>query len=225
MIPEPDNAMLADDGDFLTMSVNIDNMINPDTFSGDTTAICDVIPGAECDFSGGACVCEFDEDVNCDDLFGGAGRLLPVLAEEGMMMLSHDGCSCTGSRTCTLALLNSVPPVKTNPESTSAVQLRSNEAPVCEESTVCPNMDRCSRISYGAYGCGYECESDEGQFWCSDRCSCNKKEAVEECTAGTMCPDMHSCDPISYGEYGCGYGCMRDATYYFCNDACTVCNV
>jgi len=224
MIENPEYALLADEGDFFTMSVNLNNVINPDTFAGDTTAVCDVIPGAECDLIDGACVCEFDEEVDCDLLFGGAGRVLPVLAEEGMMMLSHDGCSCNG-RTCTLALLSSVPPIRTSPEATSAVQLRSNEAPVCEESTTCPNMDRCSRISYGDHGCGYECDNDEGEFWCSDSCACNKKEAVVECTAGTMCPDMHSCNPISYGEYGCGYGCMRDSTYYFCNDACTVCNV
>jgi len=219
----PEFAMIADEADLFTMSVNLNNIINPDTFQGDTTAVCDVIQGAECDLVGGACVCEYDDDIDCDMLFDHSDRMVPVLAEEGMMMLSAQGCSCDG-RTCTLQLLNSVPPVRTSASATSAVQLRNSAAEVCEPSMTCPNMDSCTAVSYGASGCGYNCESGGEQYWCSSRCACNKEEAVAECVTGTMCPNMHSCNPISYGEYGCGYGCMRDSTYFFCNDACTVCN-
>lgn len=222
-IENPDNSMFADEGDLFTMSVNLQRLINPDTFTGDTTAVCDVITGAECDLVDGACVCEYDDDINCDVLFGRAERVIPVLAEEGMMVLSHDGCSCDG-RTCSLRLLSSVPPVRTTEDATAAVQLSANEFETCDETIVCPNMDRCEAITYGGSGCGYECDSDEGHFWCSNRCACNKEEAVSECSAGVTCPNMHSCNPISYGEYGCGYGCMRESTYFFCNDACTVCN-
>lgn len=222
VIPQPEYALVADETDLFTMSLNVNNMINPDTFDGDTTAVCGVIPDAECDLIDGACVCEYDEDVNCDALFPSADSVSPVMAEEGMMLLSHERCSCEG-RTCTLSLLNSVPPVRTHPEATSAIQLRSNENQLCEP-LVCPNMNTCDPISYGASGCGYNCNNDEGRFWCSDRCACNKEEAVIECPANVMCPNMHSCNPISYGEYGCGYGCMRDDTFFFCNDACTNCN-
>jgi hypothetical protein len=220
---QPDNALLAAEDDLFTMSVNLNNVINPDTFTGDTTALCDVIPNADCNLIDGACVCEYDEDVDCMMLFGHPEVLAPVMAAEGMMLLSQEGCSCEG-RTCTLRLLSSVPPVKTSEQATAAVQLRASEAAVCDESTTCPNMNRCSPMSYGAHGCGYDCENDNGQYWCSDRCACNQKEAVAECVADVMCPDMDSCNPISYGEYGCGYGCMRGPTFYFCNDACTVCN-
>lgn len=171
------DSMLGEEEDLLTMSVNLQSFINPDTFDGDTTAVCDVIPGAECDLIDGACVCEFDEDVACDGLFDHEHRMVPVLAEEGMMILSREGCSCDG-RTCSLRLLSSVPPVRTSPDSTAAVQLRNNAAAVCEATTTCPNMNSCERISYGAYGCGYSCDNDEGQYWCSDRCACNKQEAV-----------------------------------------------
>jgi len=223
-VPNAEYSMFADEGDLFTMSLNLQNLINPDTFTGDTAAVCDVIPGAECEMIDGACVCEYDDDVDCDAIFGHPDRVSPVLAEEGMMVLSHDRCSCSG-RTCTLRLLSSVPPVRTTVEGTSAVQLAANDAEICLESTVCPNMDRCEVIQYGAMGCGHSCENEEGRFWCSSRCDCNKEEAVRECAAGVTCPDMDSCDPISYGEYGCGYGCMKDVTYYFCNDVCTVCNV
>lgn len=219
----PEFALLADESDLLTMSINLNNFINPDTFDGDTTAICDVIPNADCNLIDGACVCEFDDDVACENLFDHPERVVPVLAEEGMLMFSRQGCSCDG-RTCSLSLLNSVPPIRTNPEDTAAIQLRNDPAPVCDPTMTCPNMNTCEAISYGAHGCGYNCQNDEGAYWCSDRCACNKQEAVVECTAGTMCPNMHSCNPISYGEYGCGYGCMRDSTYYFCDDSCTVCN-
>jgi hypothetical protein len=207
------------------MSVNMASFINPDTFNGDTTAVCDVIPNAECNFVDGACVCEFDEDTDCSNLFDTADRMVPVLAQEGMMLMSRSGCTCSGPRACSLSLLNSVPPVRTSPDASGAVQLRNNEAQVCDESVTCPNMNHCEVSSYGAHGCGYNCENEQGQFWCSDRCACNLEEAVVDCTANTMCPDMDSCNPISYGEYGCGYGCMRGPTFYFCNDACTVCNV
>jgi len=223
LIENPDNSMFADEGDFFTMQLNINRVINPDTFNGDTTAVCDVIRGAECDLLDGACVCEYEDDMDCGTLFGRSERVIPVLAEEGMMMLSHDGCSCEG-KICSLRLLSSVPPMRTSDEATSAVQLTANDLEVCEESLVCPNMDRCQAITYGGSGCGYECDSSEGHFWCSSRCSCNQEEAVRECAAGITCPNMHSCDPISYGDYGCGYGCMKDNTYHFCNDDCTVCN-
>lgn len=223
-VPNAEYSMFADEGDLFTMSLNLQNLINPDTFDGDTSAVCDVIPGAECEMIDGACVCEYDDDVDCRTIFGHEERVAPLLAQEGMMVLSHDGCSCSG-RTCTLRLLSSVPPVRTTAEGTSAVQLSSSEAEICLESTVCPNMDTCGVIQYGAMGCGHRCENQEGSFWCSNRCDCNLEEAVRECVGGVTCPNMHSCDPISYGEYGCGYGCMRDVTYYFCNDACTVCNV
>lgn len=223
MMEYDEYTLLARDEDLFTMSVNLNNVINPDTFQGDTTAVCDVIEGAECDLINGACVCEYDEDVDCDMLFGHSERVAPVLAAEGMMLMSHRGCSCEG-RTCTLRLLSSVPPIRTSVEANSAVQLRANEAQVCDPSQVCPNMNRCSVIAFGSNGCGWECENDDGKYWCSDRCACNKEEAVAECAADVMCPNMHSCNPISYGEYGCGYGCMRDSTFYFCNDACTVCN-
>jgi len=215
--------LLASDDDLFSMSANLNNVVNPDTFQGDTTAVCDVIEDAECDLIDGACVCEYAEDVDCDILFGHPERVAPVMAADGMMLLSHRGCSCEG-RTCTLSLLSSVPPVRTNEMATSAVQLKASEAAVCDPSQVCPNMDRCSVIAYGSQGCGWECENDDGKYWCSDRCACNKEEAVAECSANVMCPDMDSCNPISYGEYGCGYGCMRESTFYFCNDACTVCN-
>jgi len=222
-IENPDNSMFADEGDLFTMSVNLQNLINPDTFTGDTTAVCDVITGAECDLIDGSCVCECDDDMNCETLFGHSERVVPILAQEGMMLMSHDGCSCDG-RTCSLKLLSSVPPVRTSDTATAAVQLSNNQFETCDETLVCPNMDRCEAITYGGSGCGYECDSEEGHFWCSNRCACNKEEAVSECATGVTCPGMHSCNPISYGEYGCGYGCMLDSTYHFCNDACTVCN-
>jgi len=223
MIENPDYALLADEADLFTMSVNLQRLINPDTFEGDTTAVCDVISGAECDLIGGACVCEYDDDIDCSILFGHSQRVIPVLAEEGMMVMSHDGCSCDG-RTCTLSLMSSVPPVRTSEQATSAVQLSNDDMEHCDVTVTCPNMDTCTSITYGGSGCGYECDNSEGHFWCSNRCACNKEEAVSECTTGVTCPSMHSCEPISYGEYGCGYGCMRDSTYLFCNDACTVCN-
>jgi hypothetical protein len=223
LIEDTENSMRADDGELYTMSLNLQNIINPDTFTGDTTAVCDVIPGAECDLIDGSCVCEYDEDVDCLTLFGEEDRLVPLMAADGMMMLSHSGCSCDG-RTCTLALLNSVPPVRTSADQTAAVQLSNDEMPICEASTVCPNMNTCEPITYGIHGCGYSCDNDNGRHWCSHRCACNLEEAVTECTAGTMCPEMDSCDPISYGEYGCGYGCVKRGVFHFCNDACTTCN-
>jgi len=219
----PEDALRASENDLFTMSVNLNNFINPDTFQGDTTAVCDVIPEAECDLVDGACVCEYDEDINCDMLFPSRDSVSPVLAEEGMMLLSHNRCSCEG-RTCSLGLLNSVPPVRTSDTATSAVQLSNNEAEVCDPTMVCPNMDSCTAVSYGTNGCGWDCQRGGVQHWCSSRCACNTVEAVSECSANTMCPDMDSCNPISYGEYGCGYGCMRGSTYFFCNDACNVCN-
>jgi len=222
-VPNPEFSMFADEGDLFTMSLNLQNLINPDTFEGDVTAVCDAIPGAECELMDGACVCDFDEDVDCNVLFGHPERVTPMLAQEGMMLMSAEGCSCIGL-TCTLRLLSRVPPIRTTEEATAAVQLVSREAEICEESVVCPNMGRCEPTTYGAFGCGYNCDNAEGSFWCSHQCACNQQEAVRECAAGVMCPNMHSCDPISYGEYGCGYGCMRDTTYYFCSDDCTVCN-
>jgi hypothetical protein len=222
---DPDMALLAEQEDLMTMSLNLQNVVNPDTFQGDTTAVCDVIPDAECDLIDGACVCEFDEDVACDRLFDHEHRLVPVLGEEGMMLFSGSGCSCSGPRTCSLSLLNSVPPVRTSSDASSAIQLSNNAAGVCEPTTTCPNMHQCDFISYGASGCGYSCENDEGRHWCSDRCACNKEEAVVDCAANTVCPDMDSCNPISYGDYGCGFGCMSGSTFHFCNDACTTCNV
>lgn len=223
VVENPEYSMFADEGDLFTMSTNLGRIINPDTFEGDTTAVCDVIQGAECDLVDGACVCEYDDDMTCDTLFGRSERVVPVLAQEGMMVMSHEGCSCDG-RTCSLRLLSSVPPVRTSDSGTSAVQLSNNQMETCDESITCPNMNSCVGQTYGTHGCGYSCESDEGQFWCSSRCACNKQEAVSECATGVTCPGMHTCDPISYGEYGCGYGCMKDTTYHFCNDACTVCN-
>lgn len=227
--PNPEFSMIADEGDLFTMSLNLNNMINPDTFEGDTTSVCDVLQGAECDLIDGACVCEYDEDTDCMTLFAHPERIAPIMTDQGMMMLSQQGCSCDG-RTCTLQLLNSVPPVRTNEESAAAVQLAVDEEALCVEGTTCPNMQACEVIQYGIYGCGYSCEGppgpngEEGKYWCSDRCACNLEEAVRECVAGTMCPEMDSCDPISYGEYGCGYGCMKAGVFHFCNDACTVCN-
>jgi len=218
-----ENSMVADEGDLFTMSLNLQNIINPDTFEGDTTAVCDVLGDAECDFSDGACVCEYDDDIDCMTLFGHEDRLVPVMAQEGLMILSHQGCSCEG-RTCALNLLSSVPPVRTSAEATSAVRLSGGEMQVCEASVVCPNMDTCEQVSYGIHGCGYSCGSGDVRYWCSHRCACNLVEAVTECTAGTMCPEMDSCEPISYGEYGCGYGCMKGNAYHFCNDGCDVCN-
>jgi hypothetical protein len=223
LVTNPEYALVADESDLFTMSVNLNNLINPDTFAGDTTAVCDIIPEAECDMIDGACVCEYEEDVTCDDLFPSQDGVTPLIADEGMMLLSHQRCSCEGRR-CTLGLLSSVPPVRTSADATSAVQLRGNEGQVCDPTMVCPNMDSCTAVSYGASGCGWNCERGGVQHWCSDRCACNSEEAVSECSANVMCPNMHSCNPISYGEYGCGYGCMRDSTYFFCNDACTNCN-
>jgi len=223
IMENPEYSLFADEGDLFTMSLNLQNMINPDTFEGDTTAVCDVIQGAECVLMGRACVCEYDDDMDCMTLFGHADRVTPVIAQEGMMILSQEGCSCEG-RTCTLNLLSSVPPVRTSEEATSAVQLSNDDAEVCEASVTCPNMNTCHQISYGIHGCGYSCDNENGRYWCSHRCACNLEEAVIECTAGTTCPEMDSCDPISYGEYGCGYGCLKNSVFHFCNDACTVCN-
>lgn len=222
----PEYSMFADEGDVFTMSLNLQHLIDPDTFEGDTTVVCDTIPDAECDLLDGACVCEYDDDVDCETLFGHSERVLPLIAQEGMMVLSHEGCSCDG-RTCILTLMSSVPPIRTSEESTTAaVKLTSNNnAETCDLTVVCPNMDRCEPVAYGGSGCGYGCDSDEGHFWCSSECACNKEEAVSTCPAGVTCPNMQFCDPISYGDYGCGYGCMRDSVYHFCNDACTVCNV
>jgi len=73
-------ARLANEEDLFTMSLNLQNLINPDTFNGDTTALCDVIPDAECELLNGACVCEYDEDVDCLALFGQEARVVPVMA-------------------------------------------------------------------------------------------------------------------------------------------------
>lgn len=219
----PDNSMYADEGDLFTMSVNIERIINPETFEGDTTAVCDVIAGAECDLIDGACVCEYEDENTCDDLFGHPERIVPVLAEEGMLLLSQQGCSCSGT-TCTLSLMNSVPPVRVGEVETAAIHIGSDEWEYCDD-TVCPNMDTCAPLTYGAHGCGYQCQRETEAYWCSSRCDCNQAEAVVDCEVGVMCPDMHHCEPISYGEYGCGYGCTKDSTYYFCSDNCGECNV
>jgi hypothetical protein len=219
---DPKDSMFAEEGDVFAMSLNLQNMINPDTFEGDTTAVCDVIQAAEGHLVDGACVCEYEQDVDCMALFGHADRVIPVMAQEGMMIFSHNDCSCQG-RTCTLNLLSSVPPVRTTEEASSAVQLSNDEMEVCEASVTCPNMHSCEPITYGLHGCGYSCDNENGRHWCSHRCACNLEEAVTECTAGTVCPGMDSCDPISYGEYGCGFGCMKDSVFHFCNDACTTC--
>lgn len=219
----PDNSMFADEGDLFTMSVNVERIVDPETFDGDTTAVCDVIADAECDLVDGSCVCEYDDDTTCDDLFGHPERVVPVLAEEGMLLLSQAGCTCTGN-TCTLKLLNSVPPVRVGEIETAAIHLGSDEYEYCDTERTCPNMDKCSSAAYGAHGCGYTCEKESQPYWCSSRCACNSVEAVVDCKAGVVCPDMHHCDPISYGEYGCGYGCTRDSAYYFCSDSCEECN-
>jgi len=218
------NSLFADEGDLFTMSVNVERVIDPDTFSGDTTALCDVIGGAECDFVDGECVCDYDEEFTCEDLFGGQERVVPVLAEDGMLLLTGQECSCTGS-TCNLGLLDSVPPVRLGENSTTAVHIGASEFEHCTEEVVCPNMDTCSVLKYGAHGCGYQCLRDETKYWCSSRCSCNQQEAVIECEVGVMCPDMDVCNPISYGDYGCGYGCTRGSSYYFCSDDCEECNM
>lgn len=218
-----DNSLFADEGDLFTMAVNVERIISSD-FAGDTTAICDVIGGADCDFVDGECVCEYDDESTCDDLFGHKERVVPVLAEEGMLVLSHQECSCSGN-SCTLGLLDSVPPVRVSLDATSAVHIGADEWEFCTEDVTCPNMDSCNVLQYGHHGCGYECTRDADRFWCSSKCGCNQAEAVVDCQVGVMCPEMDICNPISYGDYGCGYGCTKGASYYFCSDNCEECNI
>jgi hypothetical protein len=54
LVLDPDS-MVVEENDLFAMSVNLNNVINPDTFQGDTTSVCDVIH-AECDLIDGACV-------------------------------------------------------------------------------------------------------------------------------------------------------------------------
>jgi hypothetical protein len=161
--------------------------------------------------------------VSCDALFGDEPeRVIPLVGEDGMILLSHDGCSCDG-QTCSFQLLSSAPPLKTDASANAAVMLGGDSMATCDPTVVCPNMDSCTSVSYGGAGCGWDCERAGGQYWCSDHCSCNTIEA-SECAPGPVCPGMHSCSPISYGEYGCGYGCMRHSTYFFCSADCSNCN-
>merc|ERR1719265_2717013 len=161
--------------------------------------------------------------MTCEDLFADEGRCVPLLVDEGLLMLSEQGCSCQG-RTCTLRLLSEAPAVKTDKSASMAVKLGGDHAEHCDPTIVCPNMDACSAKSYGNAGCGWDCTRNGEQYWCSDTCSCNQEEAVTECATNHVCPGYDSCNPISYGEYGCGYGCMRGPTFFFCSDDCQNCN-
>lgn len=220
----PDNSMFADEGDWFTLTVNIREVIKPDSFEGDTTSVCDVIANANCDLREGACQCEYDDETDCGSLFGHQDRILPIVTAEGMMVLSHQGCSCVG-RMCTLQLMDSVACVRIGEGATSAACLGDDEPETCDTTLTCPDMDTCEPISFGGPGCGYKCDNAEGHHWCSSRCAChNANEPATDCPSVIRCPRMDHCDPISYGDYGCGYGCTQGSTYHFCNADCTVCD-